>query len=88
MRRPGNLEPRGLGPDDTLELRGKGGGREETTVEATLKVRDKHEPGDYLCVAIQAYDSDSNMVMIKNPRPSKVFRIVDLGNKDDHKRSS
>jgi len=24
-------------------------------------------------------------VMIKNPKPSKLFRIVDLGNKDDHK---
>jgi hypothetical protein len=48
-------------------------------------VRDEHEPGDYLCVAIQAYDSEGNMVMIKNPKPTKIFRIVDLGNKDDHK---
>jgi hypothetical protein len=53
--------------------------------ETTLEVRDEHEPGDYLCVAIQAYDSEGNMVMIKNPKPTKIFRIVDLGNKDDHK---
>jgi|SRR5215211_2090606 len=49
------------------------------------KVRDEHEPGNYLCVAIQAYDSRGNMVMIKNPQPTKVFRIVDLRNKNDHK---
>jgi hypothetical protein len=24
-------------------------------------------------------------VMIKTPKPTKIFRIVDLGNKDDHK---
>jgi hypothetical protein len=85
MHRMGNLGPRGLDPADTLELRGNGGGRKRATVETTLKVRDEHEPGDYLCVAIQAYDSDGSMVMIKNPKPSKLFRIVDLGNKDDHK---
>lgn len=85
MRRMGNLGPRGLDPDDTLELRGNGGGQKEAAVETTLKVRDEHEPGDYLCVAIQAYDSEGNLVMIKNPKPTKVFRIVDLGNKDDHK---
>ena len=27
IRRPGNLGPRGLDPDDTLELRGNGGGQ-------------------------------------------------------------
>ena len=85
MRRPGNLGPRGLDPDDTLELRGNGGGQKQATVETTLKVRDEHEPGDYLCVAIQAYDSNGNMVMIKNPKPTKVFRIVDLRNKNDRK---
>ena len=85
MRRPGNLGPRGLDPDDTLELRGNGGGQKQATVETTLKVRDDHEPGDYLCVAIQAYDSNGNMVMINNPKPTKIFRIVDLGNKDDRK---
>ena len=85
MLRAGGIGPASLDPDDTLELRGNGGGQKEATVETTLKVRDEHEPGDYLCVAIQAYDSDGNMVMIKNPKPSKLFRIVDLGNKDDHK---
>ena len=85
MHRIGNLGPRGLDPDDTLELRGNGGGQKQATVETTLKVRDEHEPGDYLCVAIQAYDSEGNMVMIKNPKPSKIFRIVNLGNKDDHR---
>ena len=53
-------------------------------METTLKVADEHEPGDYLCVAIQAYDSAGNMVMIKNPEPSKVFRIVDPKDQDDH----
>jgi len=52
MHRPGNLGPRGLDPDDTLELRGNGGGQKQATVETTLEVRDEHEPGDYLCVAI------------------------------------
>jgi hypothetical protein len=85
MRQMGNLGPRGLDPDDTLELRGNGGGQKQATVETTLKVRDEHEPGDYLCVAIQAYDSEGNMMMIENPKPTKVFRIVDVGNKDDHK---
>jgi hypothetical protein len=85
MRRPGNLGPRGLDPDDTLELRGNGGGRKQATVETMLKVRDEHEPGDYLCVGIQAYDAAGNMVMIKNPKPTKIFRIVDLQNKNDHK---
>ncbi len=85
IRRPGNLGPRGLDPDDTLELRGNGGGRKRATVETTLKVRDEHEPGDYLCVAIQAYDSERNMAMIKNPEPSKVFRIVDSEEKGEHK---
>ncbi len=85
IRRPGNLGPRGLDPDDTLELRGNGGGQKKATVEMTLKVADEHEPGDYLCVAIQAYDSARNMVMIKNPEPSKVFRIVNSEEKDEHK---
>src|SRR5215212_5018180 len=85
IRRPGNLGPRGLDPDNTLELRGNGGGQKQATVEVTLKVRDEHEPGDYLRVAIQAYDSQGNMVMIKNPQPTKVFRIVDLRNNNDKK---
>ena len=85
MRRPGNLGPRGLDPNDTLELRGNGGGQKQATVVTTLRVRDEHEPGDYLCVAIQVYDSTGNMVMIDNPMPSRVFKIVDEGKKDDKK---
>lgn len=85
MHRPGNLGPRGLDPENTLELRGNGGGEQETTVETTLKVRDEHEPGDYLCVGIQVYDADGNMVMIENPSPSRIVRLVDLGSKDDRK---
>ena len=85
LRRPGNLGPRGLDLDDTLELRGNGQGEKQARVVTTLKVRDEHEPGDYLCVAIQAYDSTGNMVMIKNPTPAKIFRLVDLGKKDDGK---
>jgi hypothetical protein len=54
-------------------------------VETILKVRDEHEPGDYLCLSIQAYDSEGNMVMIENPKPTKVFRIVVFRNKNDHK---
>ncbi len=79
------IGPRGLDPQNTLELRGDGRGEKRATVETTLKVRDEHEPGEYLCVAIQAYDSKGNMVMIKDPKPSKLFRIVDLGGRDDHK---
>lgn len=85
MHRPGNLGPRGLDPDHTLELRGNGQGEQEATVETTLKVRDEHLPGDYLCVSIQVYDTNGNMVMIGNPRPSRLFRLVDLGSKDDRK---
>jgi hypothetical protein len=38
-----------------------------------------------VCVNIQAYDAEGNMVMIKNPKPTKIFRIVHLQNKNDHK---
>src|SRR3712207_7695599 len=51
----------------------------------TLFRSDEHEPGDYLCVAIQAYDANGNMVMIKNPKPSRIFRVVDEGKKEDRK---
>jgi hypothetical protein len=85
LRRPGNLGPRGMDPDATLELRGNGQNQKQATVEVTLKVADEHEPGDYLCVAIQAYDANGNMVMIKNPKPSRIFRVVDEGKKDDRK---
>jgi hypothetical protein len=85
LRFAGELGPRGLDPDNTLELRGNGQNQRHATVETTLKVADEHEPGDYLCVAIQVYDSDGNMAMIKNPMPSRVFKIVDEGKKDDKK---
>ena len=77
------MGPRGLDPDNTLELRGNGQNQRHTTVETTLQVADEHEPGDYLCVAIQVYDSDGNVAMIKNPMPSRVFKIVDEGKKED-----
>jgi hypothetical protein len=83
LRYAGELGPRGLDPDHTLELRGTGQNQRHTTVETTLKVADEHEPGDYLCVAIQVYDSNGNMAMINNPMPSRVFKIVDEGKKDD-----
>jgi hypothetical protein len=85
LRYAGELGPRGLDPDNTLELRGNGQNQRHTTVETTLKVADEYEPGDYLCVAIQVYDSDGNMAMIKNPMPSRVFKIVDEGKKEDKK---
>ncbi len=83
LRDAGELGPRGLDPDNTLELRGNGRNEKHATVETTLKVADEHEPGDYLCVAIQVYDSEGNMAMINNPMPSRVFKIVDEGKKDD-----
>jgi hypothetical protein len=85
LRYAGELGPRGLDPDHTLELRGNGRNERHATVETTLKVADEHEPGDYLCVAIQVYDSRGNMVMLDNPMPSRVFKIVDEGKKDDKK---
>jgi hypothetical protein len=83
LRDAGELGPRGLDPNHTLELRGNGQNQRHATVETTLTVADEHEPGDYLCVAIQVYDSDGNMAMIHNPVPSRVFKIVDEGKKDD-----
>ena len=85
LRYAGELGPRGLDPDITLELRGNGQNEKHATVETTLKVADEHEPGDYLCVAIQVYDSNGNMAMINNPTHSRVFKIVDEGKKDDKK---
>ena len=85
LRYAGELGPRGLDPDNTLELRGNGQNQRHTTVETTLKVADEYEPGDYLCVAIQVYDSGGNMAMIKTPMPSRVFKIVDEGKKEDKK---
>jgi hypothetical protein len=79
------IGPRGLDPNDTLELRGNGQNEKEATVKVSLKVADGHAPGEYLCVAIQVYDAHGNMEMIKNPSPSRLFRIIDERQKDDHK---
>ncbi len=68
-----------------MELRGNGQNQKQATVDLTLKVADEHVPGDYLCVSIQAYDADGNVVIIKNPTPSRLFRIVDEGKRDDKK---
>jgi hypothetical protein len=85
LRYAGELGPRGLDPNDTLELRGNGNGQQQATVEVTLKVADEHEPGDYLCVSIQVYDTQGNVVIIKTPSPSRLFRIIDEGKRDDKK---
>ncbi len=85
LRYAGELGPRGLDPNDTLELRGNGNGNQQATVELTRKVADEHEPGDYLCVSIQVYDTNGNVVIIKTPTPSRLFRIVDEGKRDDKK---
>jgi hypothetical protein len=85
LRYAGELGPRGLDPNDTLELRGNGNGQQQATVEVTLKVADEHEPGDYLCVSIQVYDTQGNVVIIKTPSPSRLFRVVDEGKRDDKK---
>ena len=85
LRYAGELGPRGLDPNDTLELRGNGNGQQQATVEVTLKVADEHEPGDYLCVSIQVYDTQGNVVIIKTPSPSRLFRVIDEGKRDDKK---
>lgn len=73
--------PRGLAPNDTLELRGNGEQKTNVTLEATLKVNDQHVPGEYLCVAIQVYDPEGNMTVIRNPSPPKSIHIVENGEK-------
>ena len=85
LRTAGDLGPRGLDPDDTLELRGNGQNQKRASVEVSLKVADGHAPGEYLCIAIQAYDAHGNMEMIKNPTPSRLFHIVDEPTRDDKK---
>lgn len=85
LRTASEIGPRGLDPDDVLELRGNGGGEKKTTVEVSLRVADGHTPGEYLCTAIQAYDRQDNMEMIKNPTPSRLFRIVDERKVNDQK---
>ena len=85
LRTASEIGPRGLDPNDILELRGNGNNQKQATVEVSLKVADGHTPGEYLCTAIQAYDTDGNMEMIKNPSPSRLFHIVDERKKDDQK---
>ena len=45
LRHAGELGPRGLDPDHTLELRGNGQNQRHITVETTLKVADEHAWG-------------------------------------------
>ena len=85
LRYAGELGPRGLDPDDIMELRGNGNGQQQATVEVKLKVADEHEPGDYLCVSIQVYDTNGHVVIIKTPSPSRVFRIIDEAKRHDKK---
>jgi hypothetical protein len=85
LRTTSDLGPRALDPSDALELRGNGHNQKRATVEVSIKVADGHVPGEYLCTAIQAYDADGNMEMIKNPVPSRVFHIVDERKNDDKK---
>ena len=84
---PGDKGPRGLDPNHVLELRGNGRNQEHAVVEVELQVVDKHEPGDYICVAIQVYDANGNMELIKNPTPTRVLRIVDDEKKDDTQKA-
>ncbi len=86
--RGGEIGPPSLDPDDMVELRGNGKGQEQATVEVTLKVRDEHIPGDYLCVALQVYDSKGNMAMIKDIAVPRLFRLTGAGNKDKGKTKS
>lgn len=87
LRRSGGLGPRGLDPESTLELRGNGQNQKKATVETTLKVADRHRIGEYLCVAIQVYDSRGNMVMIETPKPTRLLRIVHEGNRDEDRKT-
>ncbi len=85
MLEPGTKGPRGLDPNHVVELRGNGDNQRHAVVEAELQVADVHEPGDYICVAIQVYDGKGNMELIKNPTPTRVFRIVDDKKNDTQK---
>ena len=84
---PGSRGPRGLDPDHVLELRGNGNNEQHAVVKVELQVADRHEPGDYICVAIQVYDTNGNMELIKNPMPTRVFRIVDEGQGEPTKKT-
>ena len=77
IKNPGSVGPRGLAPNDILELRGNGEKQTRAAVDATLKVSDQHVPGEYLCVAIQVYDPEGNVAVIHNPSPAKTVRIAE-----------
>ena len=81
IKQGGSIGPRGLAPNDTLELRGNGEQEKHTTVDTVLKVNDQHRPGEYLCVAIQVYDPEGNMTVIHNPSPPASVLIVENGEK-------
>lgn len=81
IKNPGSVGPRGLAPDDTLELRGNGDKQVHVTVDTTLEVSDQHLPGEYLCVSLQIYDPEGNVAVIHNPSPAKTIRIVEDGKK-------
>lgn len=81
VKQGGSIGPRGLAPTDTLELRGNGEQQQRVTVDTTLKVNDQHRPGEYLCVAIQVYDPEGNMTVIRNPSPPTSVHIVENGEK-------
>lgn len=82
IKNPASVGPRGLNPDDTLELRGNGDAETRTVVETTMKVNDQHVPGSYVCVAIQVHDAQDNTTLIRNPEPYKVLRISANGEED------
>lgn len=81
VKQGGSVGPRGLAPHDTLELRGNGEQKKRVRVDTTLKVSDQHVPGEYLCVAIQVYDPEGNMAVIRNPSPPRSIYIVENGKK-------
>lgn len=82
IKNPASVGPRGLNPDDTLELRGNGEAKTRAVVETTLKVNHQHAPGTYVCVAIQVYDALDNTTQIRNPEPYKVLKISANGDED------
>lgn len=81
VKQGSSIGPRGLAPNDTLELRGNGGQQKRVTVNTTLTVDDQHVPGEYLCVAIQVYDPEGNMTVLSNPSPPASIRIAENGEK-------
>src|SRR4029453_19561406 len=52
----GELGPRGLDPNEILELRGNGNGQQQATVEVTRKVADDYETRASPRAPISSYD--------------------------------